>query len=409
MDTFTDTSDMRKAMGVDALLALSLTAFSWLQLALIPAFIERGGHGGGPVPVPLLLVPKFATPTWLSYVLVAVIFLPLAWRRRFPLSVLAIVTVLAGVFEVLPQPPVMTILAPLVALYTVGTIIERRKLLSISAAVIVAMLAFSLPRYTNSRWLAEAVRITATFAVAASLGDSTRLRRAYVAEVEQRALDAERTRDEVARRRVEEERLRIARELHDITAHSLSIIAVQAGAAEKLVERNPDKAREALRTIRATSKDSLDELRSMLGVLRGSDDDAPFAPTSGLARLPELVAAVEAAGVGVESHVSPELGDLPAYADLSAYRIVQEALTNVVRHAHATHVSVSVTASDDALTVEVTDDGSGSESLASAPVEGHGIAGMRERVAALGGEFEAGPCAPSGFRVLARFPVTRGA
>jgi len=228
-----------------------------------------------------------------------------------------------------------------------------------------------------------------------------------VAAVEQRAIDAERTREDEARRRVEEERLRIARELHDVTAHSLSIIALQAGAAEKAVYRDPDSAVAALKTIRATSKDSLDELRAMLGVLRGADEDAPLSPAGRLERLPELVAAVEQAGVRVTLDVVGDLGDIPAYAGVSAYRIVQEALTNVARHANASSARVAVGREGDELVLEIADDGRGA--TAQTVAEGHGIAGMRERVAALGGAFVAGPVAGGGFRVAARLPLAKGA
>jgi len=260
--------------------------------------------------------------------------------------------------------------------------------------------------FTGISWIADAVSIATSFGVAAALGDATRSRRAYIAAVEQRAIDAERTREDEARRRVEEERLRIARELHDVTAHSLSIIALQAGAAEKAVRRDPDSAIAALHTIRVTSKDSLEELRAMLGVLRSADEDAPLSPAGRLERLPDLVAAVEQAGVHVTLEIADDLGDVPAYADVSAYRIVQEAITNVVRHAQASSARVVVRREGEELVLEIADDG---RDASAETAEGHGIAGMRERVAALGGTFEAGPVAGGGFLVVARLPLARGA
>lgn len=400
---------MKKAIGrigpeaSDTLLAVGLVLFGWFQIGTLPVLFRDGGGGprGGFRPP---FEHRVAPPTWTSYALLAAAFLPLALRRRYPLVVLGVTTVTAAVYDATPgHPPAMMALAPLIALYTVGTVRGRRTLWLAAVGATVFTLALTLPDVTSVRWYAELVRIAAMFAFAAALGDATRTRRAYIAEVEQRALDAERTREEEARRRVEEERLRIARELHDVTAHSLSIIAVQAGAAEKVVERDPEAVKHVLSTIRTTSKAALDELRAMLGVLRGGDDATPFAPAGSLGRLDELIRGVEEAGVHVVLEVDAQaLADLPAFADVSAYRIVQEALTNVVRHAGATQATVWVNREGADLLVVITDDGHG---VQGATREGHGIAGMRERVVALGGVFEAGPADSAGFRVSARLPL----
>jgi signal transduction histidine kinase len=391
----------------DWALAGALTAFGWMQLALVPIWMAgpgRGAHRPEGVPVPFVSVPV-AAPTWAAFALVALVSLPLAWRRRYPLAVLASTVLFAGLYDLLHQPPVLVTIAPLVALYTVGTLVNRRTLITHALSTAAFTLAVSIPFQPSGRMFAEAVRLVAMIAFAAALGDATRNRRAYVAEVEQRALEAERSREEEARQRVEEERLRIARELHDVTAHSLSIIAVQAGAAEKVVDRDPAAAKRALETIRATSKASLDELRAMLGVLRGNEDGAPLAPAGSVTRLGELAAAVEQAGVHVELNVG-DLGDVPAYAEVSVYRIVQEALTNVVRHARASVAQVSLAREGDALVLEIADDGAGASAGFS---EGHGIAGMRERIAALGGEFSAGPRDEGGYLVRAAIPLQGGA
>ncbi len=234
-------------------------------------------------------------------------------------------------------------------------------------------------------------------AVAAALGDATRNRRAYVAEVEQRAVDAERTREEEARRRVDEERLHIARELHDVTAHSLSIIAVQSGAAAHVIDSNPAEARRALEAIRRTSKDALDDLRAMLGVLRSNDEsDAPLAPAPGLERLGELSGPMHDAGVDVTFELGDGLDDLPAVVGSSAYRIVQEALTNVIRHAGPCSATVRVWREDGELAIEVLDNGRGPGHADTSA--GHGLAGMRERAVALGGSLSAGAAESGGFR-----------
>lgn len=409
MDTTATTSGESRSQILDWSLAVGLTLFSWIQLTVVPLFITGGGPGpferrGFPPPDVLFSV-RVSTPSWWSYLLVALACLPLGARRRYPLQVLAAAVLFSSIYELTPNPPVLVALAPLIALYTVGTLLDRKALVRATLATVVFALVASLSHVSAARVLAEGVRITAMFAFAAALGDAARNRRAYITEVEQRAVEAEQSREEEALRRVEEERLRIARELHDVTAHSLSIIAVQAGAAERVIERDPEAAKRALATIRATSKSSLDELRAMLGVLRGKEDGAPLSPAGSLERLAELAASVEEAGVRVELLVE-DLGDVPAFAELSVYRIVQEALTNVVRHARANVATVRIWRRDELLGIEVVDDGSAPSDSAG---EGHGIAGMRERVMALGGSFAAGPRPNGGFRVAASIPLSGGA
>jgi signal transduction histidine kinase len=211
---------------------------------------------------------------------------------------------------------------------------------------------------------------------------------------------------EEARRRASEERLLIARELHDVLAHNISLINVQAGVALHLLNERPDQARPALAAIRDASKEALGELRSVLDVLRRGEDGAtaPRAPTAGLRDLPGLIDRTRTAGLDVTLDVSGEARSVPAGVDLAAFRIVQEALTNVVRHADTSRARVRLAYGDDQLMVQVDDDGAG----ASVPAHegpGRGIAGMRERVQALSGSFEAGPRPGRGFRVRARFPI----
>ena len=250
----------------------------------------------------------------------------------------------------------------------------------------------------------EALRIVSMFGVAAALGDATRNRRAYVAEVERRAVEAEETREEEAARRVDEERLRIARELHDVTAHSLSIIAVQSGAAAHVIDTDPAAARRALDAIRQTSKDALDELRAMLGccVRRGIPVYRSLPCRASLESVSSSSHSRPRA-TGSTAKIDSDLGDVPAVVELSAYRIVQESLTNVVRHAGLCAVAVTLRRQDDTLMISVDDDGH-SESVTST-VPGHGIEGMRERVIALGGVFEASPLPGGGFHVGARLPL----
>lgn len=219
---------------------------------------------------------------------------------------------------------------------------------------------------------------------------------------------AARSRAEEARRYADEERLRIAREVHDVVGHGLSVINMQAGVALHVLERRPEQARPALEAIKTASKESLDELRGTLAVFRQPEGtrngDAPTHPLPGLAQLEDLVAAMTGGGLSVDLAVEGERNHLPAAADLAAYRIVQESLTNAARHAGPATATVRVSYEHGAVALEITDDGQGRSTVAPDP-GGHGIAGMRERAAALGGTLEAGPRAGGGFRVHARLPA----
>jgi signal transduction histidine kinase len=220
----------------------------------------------------------------------------------------------------------------------------------------------------------------------------------------QRRLDAERTRAEEARRRAGEERMRIARELHDVLAHNISLINAQAGVALHLMDEQPGQSRSALQAIKQASNDALGELRSVLDILRRGDEaQPPRAPASGLAHLNSLVAGVSATGLRVRTRVEGTPRPLPAGVDLAAFRIVQEALTNVTRHAGPATATVLVRYGADDLTVQVDDGGRGPSATRSPG--GNGIRGMRERVAALGGELTIDARPGGGFRVQARFPL----
>jgi signal transduction histidine kinase len=219
---------------------------------------------------------------------------------------------------------------------------------------------------------------------------------------QERIAEARRSRREEARRMADQERLQIARELHDVLAHNISLINVQSGVALHLIDERPEQARIALEAINEASADALREVRSALNVLRGSKEEPPRTPTVGLARLDELVSHASAAGVGVSLEVRGDRRPLPASVDLAAFRIVQESLTNIVRHAEAGSAKVQLTYGNGDLTVQIDDDGQGPGVQAGG---GSGIAGMRDRATALGGVLEAGRQATGGFRVRARLPL----
>jgi signal transduction histidine kinase len=249
-------------------------------------------------------------------------------------------------------------------------------------------------RFYAAGWLISAGVMVVTF----------RMWQLHVREVEQRAAEAERTKDEAAQRRAMEERLRIARELHDSLTHSISVIQVQAGVAEHLARKRGEEVPPVLLAIGEASADAARELRATLGALRSAED----ADRSGLCHLDRLVARAQAAGLPVTVTVTGAERPLPPEVDQAAYRIVQEALTNVGRHAGQAHAAVRLRYTPHVLTVEVDDDGTGGASRpgGSRPAgQGLGLIGMRERVSALGGRLAAGPRDGGGFRVRAELPV----
>jgi signal transduction histidine kinase len=346
----------------------------------------------------------------LGYLLLVIGPLALVARRRWPLGVLAVVEAVSLVYSARRYPEGGTGFTAFVALYTMAVLVDRRWLVAAATAVALVLAVFmEVGFYGTTVIEGEPLYVAIVVLSAAWLGEAVRNRRAYVAELRDRAERAERTREEEARRRVVEERMRIARELHDVVSHSIGVISVQAGVAAHLLERRPDKAGKALATIRQASDEALDELHAMLGVLRQPDGDAPLSPAPGLAQLDALVAMAEGAGLRVDVDARGA-ANLPSAVDLAGYRIVQESLTNVVRHAGATRATVTVAADGDTLVVEVCDDGTGAPAAADGNGNGtrQGIVGMRERARALGGTLEAGPRPEGGFRVSARLPVGGG-
>jgi signal transduction histidine kinase len=311
--------------------------------------------------------------------------LPLLVRRRYPLAVLAAVatgTALTHHFYDWGEP-----LALWFGLFTVALRLPRRVSLPATAVTAGLLVAAGHPFRTPSGVAGELF----TAAVAWVLGDTIKSRRAFLAE----------EREESARRAVAGEQARIARELHDVIAHNVSVMVVQAAAANDVFDSRPEKARDALRSIEDTGRAALTELRRLLGTVRTPEEEA-FVPQPGLSRLRELVSRVEAAGLPVAVHLDGELGDLPAGLDLSAYRIVQEALTNTLKHARASRAEVGVRRTSSGLELEIVDDGVGNGDGASG---GHGLIGMQERASLVGGEVSAGPRPGGGFQVRARLPL----
>jgi signal transduction histidine kinase len=348
-------------------------------------------------------------PDALAWLLVVAGPAALLLRRRWPLGVLAVTVACGLVYAARTYPEGPSQLAAFPALWTVALTVPRRTAWLAAAATAAA--AASVELFLYGETMLDGEPLYAAVAVFAAMwwGESVRARRAYVAELRDRAERAERTREEEARRRVDEERLRIARELHDVVSHTIGVISVQAGVAAHLLRRRPDKAADSLAAIRQASDEALGELHAMLGVLRDRDGEpagAPLSPAPGLGELDALVAQATGTGVEVRVSVEGEPRRLPPAVDLAAYRVVQESLTNVVRHAGASRADVTVTHHDGGVEVTVTDDGGGvPDGSGNGAGGGQGIPGMRERAAALGGTLEAGPRAGGGFRVRATLPV----
>ncbi|MGA4797255.1 sensor histidine kinase [Streptomyces lavendulocolor] len=382
------------AAGTGVTLAVGLFVVVWTVVAAL-----RAGDGSEPV-----------ARTVIGWALVAAGCGALHFRHRRPVAV-AVVTLLACVayYPVSEQDgPLMVTFA--VALYTTAAEGRFAASVALAAGTLLAVGLGEVRQAPGNRQIDDTslVMLAGWLISLVAVGRAQHTRGAYLHEAEQRALAAEREQEARARQSATEERLRIAREVHDVLGHSLSLINVQAGAVLHRLSKNPapdvalPAAREALEAVRATSKDALRELRATLGVLRQADEAAPTAPASGLDRLGELVERARATGLdaGVRTEGTPR--PLPPPLDLAAYRIVQESLTNVTRHARARTVLITLTWTDDELGLRVEDDGGGSPGE-SAP--GSGIQGMAERARAFGGDLTARNTT-DGFRVTARLPLT---
>jgi signal transduction histidine kinase len=331
-------------------------------------------------------------------------------RRRWPLGVLLASTAVLFLYYSIDYPGVSPAFPLAVALYTAAVAGHFRWGLLITTFYMLAGVFV-----TGFREGTPAGQVFANFLPQASLlvtllllGDAVRSRRAWHAEVRERLARADADREREAARRVAQERLRIARELHDVMAHTISVITVQAGVAADVLADAPDKARQALGTIRAASREAMAELRATVGVLRGGDGQStPRAPAPGLGQLDDLLEAARRGGLRVETVVAGDPRPLPPAVDLTAYRIMQESLTNVTRHAQATTATVAVSYEPNGVVIEVCDDGHGPTGAPQGQ-QGYGLTGMAERAAALGGRLEAGPRPAGGFRVWSSLPAGRG-
>jgi signal transduction histidine kinase len=348
--------------------------------------------------------PDGREPDIVAYSLALALTLPLAFRRRWPIPVLGIMLLGSLIYAARGYPSAnVDFFGPVVAFYTVAA--QTRRATSIAAgaalwlAVLVSVAVSPTEAGDGSAVLTGAVIIVAVWL----FGDSVRQRREYAKQLEA-------ARQELADQAVTQERLRIARDLHDIVAHSIGTIVVQSSVARDAIDVNQEAARQAIEHVQGISRSAMGEVRQLLGVLRLPDERrAPPSPSPKLAELSRLIAEAENGGITVQSSISGEESTLPAAVDLAAYRIVQEALTNVVKHASGSHASVTLHYRKDALTIEIVNgiaNRSGGRPVLAVDRGGLGIDGMRERVSLLGGRFVAGPRDEGGFRIEAVLPLS---
>lgn len=387
---------------VDAGLALAL----WLFLVLLQVGTSADATGG--------------LSTWAAYAIIGTAqIVPLAWRRRHPGTVFALVSVATLISGFAHRQLAASDLAFLFALYAVAAFETRRWVrvagLGVGFLGAVAATVLWTGPDTGASTLARVVTgVTSTSVVVVLVwlwGTNTRHRRERLDSLHAHNAALVRERDQLALLAAQEERARIARDLHDIVAHSLSVIVVQADgaayAAQHQARWTPDDAAEALTTIAATAREALSDTRSLVGVLRTGDDDGQLRPQPSLEDVPALVDRVRASGHDVVLEFAPDVGEIRRNAGLTAYRVVQEGLTNVLRHAGpAARSTVAVGGDTDTVVVSITDDGRGA--AAGSDGTGHGLIGLQERIGAVGGSLTFGPRPGGGYALVAQLPVTHG-
>ena len=359
--------------------------------------------------------PAISVP--LAVTLLALLVIPLLWRRRYPYAVLNTCTIIMVIAAAAKVPGLAwTVNAWALAFYSAGVYGQAHfrnplRIIAMTAfmGVVVYEFAWLSPeRYVVNPQFLLIVPILANLLVGGAtwwFSDAVRISREREVQLAARTLALEQERELNARRAVLDERVRIARELHDVVAHHVSLMGVQAGAARRVLPRDPAQAEEMLTAIATTSRAAVVELQRLLGFLR-RDGESSLAPQPGLQHLEALLSQMQEAGLPVELNLEGNARPLPPGVDLSAYRIVQEALTNTLKHAGPAQAVVTLRYGAQALEIDVSDDGT--TPAESSPGSGNGMLGMRERVALLGGWLQAGPRPGAGFRVRAHLPLGSG-
>jgi len=392
---------IRHPDGTDILITLAFAV-----LALLSLYINWGTYS--------------RIPSYVAVILTLLVILPLAFRRRYPLGVLSLMTLAVITFRAFNIPESAFIsYALLLAFFNAGAYGQQRLRNWVRGAAFLlvnAWLIYSiffqqrgsdLPAQTILYQVSVVLLNVFLFAAAWWIGEVFRIRNQREVELQERTRQLEKERDENARRAVMDERVRIARELHDVVAHHVSVMGIQAGAARRILKQQPDKANDVLSQIEASSRQAVAELQRLLGFLREENQVDDIAPQPGLQQLDLLVNQMRATGLSVSVKKECTETPLPPGVDLSAYRIIQEALTNTLKHAGPVNADITIRYRTDAVELEIQDNGpKGSQTETDREYKGRGLIGMRERVAFHGGEFFAGRLPAGGFLVKARLPFT---
>ena len=383
---------MRAGDLFDALLALALAGTAQYEIWAGPLF-DDGIPG-----------PRLANAVFLLLITV-----PLAWRRWAPTAVFVLVLASVGLQISLiddarsAQPPFQHWIALLIVFYSLGAHAERRRAIVAGALGGVAIVGGDLVELiSGSASLEDTLPAWFMLGAAYGVGFALRGQRIQSTLLAHRAERLEREREQKARLAVAEERVRIARELHDVVAHAVTVIVVQAQAGQRVLEGEQASARDALGSIETTGRQALVEMRRLLGILRAEDRELALAPRPSLANLDALAERIREAGLPVDLHVEGEAKPLPPGVDLSAYRIVQEALTNTLKHAGPASAQVVIRYRPEEVELEISDDGRG---IVDGRNGGHGLVGMRERAALVGGVVESGTVGGRGYTIRARLPA----
>lgn len=388
---------------IDAVIAAGAFGFCCLQLTvavnlLIPdEFMRR------------LMGIQAMVPSGLSLLAIALTTLPLVLRRKFPWAVFVWCLVSWGLLQAELNGIALSVAGPLIALFTLASARSRAEA-AIACAVMCLVLLFAPAPPEQSRILTQltvfqnmALALAAAFAGYALHEHQERTR-----AIEERAIAAERSRDAEARRRVEAERVSIAREVHDITAHSLSAVSIQAAAAERLVDRDPAAAKEAIAEVRRTAKGALEEIRAMIGVLRAGEGPAETTPTQGTDRMGDLVSYLEGADIEVTlDETAYDRACVPAFIDVALFGIAREAATNIVRHAGARRATLALSTKREGFAELIVDDDGRGLAAPAAAAGHHGLLGMRERARLLQGTFSASPSPLGGVRIAVSVPLSQ--
>jgi signal transduction histidine kinase len=354
-------------------------------------------HGGGD--------PGPRGPMWFDVLATFAMFVPLFFRRRYPFGAPVAAVVITGASTFVDDRLVLhdffTYVLLMACAFLFGALPERRQAVA-GVAVLAGVVAILVRNDSNHGKVGDAVWLGITLGVSWAVGFGLGLKFREADEAKERADRAELERAERARLAVSEERTRIARELHDIVGHSVSVMTVQAAGVRSLLEPDQEREREALQVVEQTGREALAEMRRLVGVLRRPEESPALAPQPSLAHLDKLVEQARESGLPVELTIEGEPVELSAGLDLTAYRLVQEGLTNALKHANAHQAEVLVRYDDGHVELTVTDDGTGD---GGGETGGHGLVGMRERISVYGGEVEAGPRTEGGYRLHARLPV----